>query len=101
MMAALACKRRASQKNAIPAWYDDEAVRQIYLEARKITSATGIPHHVDHIVPLQHEAVCGLHVQSNLRVMVGIENIKKSNAFDNCLGNMDMDVIKENFRLHL
>lgn len=99
-LTALASKRRASKKRAIPAWYDDEAVGQIYLKARKETLATGVPHHVDHIVPLQHDLVCGLHVQTNLRVMIGIENIKKSNAFDICLGNMDMDMIKENFRLN-
>jgi len=72
-------RRIAAELQARPVWADDDAMRAFYAEARRLTEASGIPHHVDHIVPLRSARVCGLHCQSNLQVLPGSENQSKSN----------------------
>lgn len=55
---------------------------ELYLEARRLTLETGRLHVVDHIVPIKHDKVCGLHVSHNLRVIESPENLRKSNKFE-------------------
>jgi hypothetical protein len=61
---------------------DRKAIRAFYVEARRLTDETGIPHHVDHIIPLRHPLVCGLHNEHNLRVITAEENMRKRNTFE-------------------
>ena len=72
---------RAKRRNAVPKWFNSikEDVQKIYIEARTKTLETGIPHEVDHIIPLVSDYVCGLHVPNNLRVVTRYENRSKQN----------------------
>lgn len=74
-------ERRALKIKAVPPWADRTAIRDIYHTARQITLSTGILHHVDHIIPLKNEKVCGLHCEANLQIIPATENLRKSNKF--------------------
>lgn len=78
-------RRDASKRNATPSWLTSahiDSMRAVYAEAARLTRETGIPHHVDHIVPLTHPDVQGLHCPWNLQVLPALENLSKGNAFD-------------------
>lgn len=70
---AMANKRRAAKMNATPPWVDHAAIRAIYAEAAE----RGLS--VDHIHPLQHPRLCGLHVPWNLQLMTRAQNSSKGN----------------------
>jgi 5-methylcytosine-specific restriction endonuclease McrA len=79
---ALTSVRKRRHRSATPKWVGAEekkAIRQLYLEAQRLTKITKERYVVDHIVPLINDSVCGLHVPWNLRVMTQEENLKKSN----------------------
>ena len=74
--AAAQMARQARKIQATPPWLNDahnEWFDCIYQAAMN----TGV--HVDHIVPLNNKAVCGLHVPWNLQLMTQSANSKKSN----------------------
>lgn len=74
--------RRRKHRLATPTWLSDEQfknIRAIYEQAITLSRTTGVPYVVDHIIPLQHDEVCGLHVPWNLRVITRSENAVKSN----------------------
>ena len=65
-----------------PAWVDLEKVRAIYAEARRLTESTGIPHEVDHVIPIKGRNVCGLHWEGNLEIKTQEANRRKYNKMD-------------------
>ena len=74
--------RRRRFRQATPKWLTAEQKLEIRLKYRlaiELSRRTGVRHAVDHIVPLQGENVCGLHVPWNLEVLTQDENLKKSN----------------------
>lgn len=84
LKAALQGKRKAAQLQRTPKWLTESDLRMIeakYSLAAMLTRETGIIHHVDHVIPLQGKKVSGLHVFSNLRVILATDNVKKSNSY--------------------
>jgi 5-methylcytosine-specific restriction endonuclease McrA len=74
--------RKRRHREATPKWLTPAErlqMRDLYVQARKMTELTRERYVVDHIVPLRGEEVCGLHVPWNLRVITQEQNLKKSN----------------------
>lgn len=67
--------RRALKLRATPKWVDREALRMIYKNCPP-------GYHVDHIAPLNHPLMCGLHVPWNLQYLPAKENLRKSNKIE-------------------
>jgi len=68
--------------NATPKWLTEEhidEIKQFYIDAEYLTHLTKVKFHVDHIMPLKGETLCGLHVPWNLQLLPANENCSKSN----------------------
>lgn len=59
----------------IPKWGQD-CIADVYAEAKYMQLE------VDHIIPLKHPLVCGLHVWDNLQLLTPSQNRRKHNSFD-------------------
>lgn len=75
--AAASVRRAQRLKQATPQWADKSKIRDVYQQAKEEARQCGYVFHVDHIVPIYSEVVCGLHVHYNLRVIPARVNIKK------------------------
>jgi hypothetical protein len=69
----------ARKLSAIPKWADSILIEEIYLLAKMREEIVGGHWHVDHIVPLKSNIVCGLHCEDNLQVITAKENLMKTN----------------------
>lgn len=77
---ATTTKRRANKLNATPKWANLAEIEKVYANARRISNRTGKKLHVDHVVPLVHRLVCGLHCEANLRIVPAEANLRKGNS---------------------
>lgn len=68
-------------KRATPKWADKDEIKAVYKMARRLSKITGVKHEVDHVIPLVHPYVCGLHVVENMQVMPARDNRLKGNFF--------------------
>lgn len=63
----------------IPAWADRKAMTHVYRTRARLKAETGVRYSVDHVVPVNHPLVCGLHVHNNLQLLPLADNVRKSN----------------------
>lgn len=71
---AYTAARRAQKISATPKWANLVDIADFYENCPN-------GYHVDHIVPLQGQYVCGLHVINNLQYLPALDNLRKSNKF--------------------
>jgi hypothetical protein len=74
--------RRAKKMNATPPWLTAihmAQIQEMYDVAEALLVQTGVPHHVDHIHPLNGDGFNGLHVPWNLQVIPAFDNLSKHN----------------------
>lgn len=81
IVAANDAKRRARKIHANVAWANTFYINEIYALAKYRTKLHGFAWHVDHIVPLVSDVVCGLHCEFNLQVIPASVNLSKGNNY--------------------
>lgn len=74
---------KAAKLRATPPWADTAAIALIYESAARLQREKGERMHVDHIIPLQHPLICGLHCEANLQILPGSVNESKRNKWEN------------------
>lgn len=78
---AKTARRRAGKLQATPKWANHFLINEIYHLAKLRSQMTNIKWEVDHIIPLNSDKVCGLHVEYNLQVIPAKLNQSKGNKF--------------------
>lgn len=66
---------------SMPPWVSIGALRGLQEQARWLSVMSGVEHHLDHIVPLNHPRVCGLTVPWNLRIVPAKVNMARGNTW--------------------
>jgi hypothetical protein len=77
-------KRRQKNRQATPDWLTKEQkghIKAIYQHAKDCNLVGEGSYEVDHIIPIQGESVCGLHVPWNLQVIPMDVNRAKNNQY--------------------
>lgn len=76
-MAAAQARRKAKKRKATPVWGNKALIFAIYKRAKELSLE------VDHVIPLQSNIVCGLHVPFNMQLLTKSQNSSKQNRFRN------------------
>ncbi len=81
--AASASKRRAAKKMRTPVWVNYSIIEALYIKCGKMNHEAGyVKYHVDHIIPMINDKVCGLHTIDNLRIIPAFDNWSKNNKYE-------------------
>jgi hypothetical protein len=78
--AAHASAYHAAKLQRVVPFSDMEKIAAVYADAAELR-ALGLDVHVDHFFPLRGRFVSGLHVHTNLRVVLAEDNQRKYNKF--------------------
>jgi len=78
-------------KKAIPAWFSIRQAENFFFNNRNKPDYT-----MDHIIPLNHTKVCGLHCKDNWKAMTREINTKKSNKFYTTA--IELSIMKDLYR---
>lgn len=76
--------RHTAKLQRTPKWlskHDKLHIKCLYQVAAMRTRESDYAWHVDHVIPLQGETVCGLHVPLNLQVIPAYDNVSKGNRY--------------------
>lgn len=73
--------RKKRVRMAMPSWANRSEISDIYDQAVQMEKNNGEKYHVDHIIPLVNDKVCGLHIPANLRIIRAEDNLAKGNKF--------------------
>ena len=84
-----------------PPWVNLKALYVLRDRARLRSRETGVPHVLDHHVPLNHSRVSGLTVPWNLFVTTYAANARKSNAWCQWQGDLFSGIPPEQFQLEV
>jgi len=79
---AFANRRRLIKLARVATREGSEKIRRMTLESQIRTLDTGIKYEIDHIIPIVHEKVCGLHVPANVQILTKKQNRAKASRFD-------------------
>jgi len=79
--AAANARRHAEKMKATPKWVNHRVIEDFYRRASAWSKLSGEEWHVDHIVPIKSDAVCGLHCVANLRLLPAFKNLSKGNRW--------------------
>lgn len=72
-------QRRARKLKAHPKWANNDKILEVYELAKELQWLSEEKLEVDHIIPLQSDVICGLHVDWNLQILPRSMNRSKGN----------------------
>lgn len=75
-------KDGARKLQATPSWINKRYIQMFYELAKMEEERTGRKVHVDHIIPLVGNNVCGLHCEQNLQLLFEEDNHLKNNRWE-------------------
>ncbi len=75
-------ERADAEKLATPIWANKDYISLWYKLAKIEQERTGMKIHVDHIIPLISDVVCGLHCEDNFQLLTAGDNIRKGRKFN-------------------